>query len=121
MALSDLMREVKALSQDELEALYVFVRDQREFRRLLEHGSAETRIAKLNAAAEAIRAEMSDDDMYAAIEAMNATDDRHNNTLDMDDLKAIFADLREGFTEQDLDELDWAMNVEVVHPLDEDV
>jgi len=121
MALSDLMREVKALSRDDLEALYIFIEDQREYRRLLEHGSAEERIAKLSAAAQAIRAEMSDDEMYSAIEAMNATDDRHNSTLDMDDLKQIFSDLREGFTEQDLEELDWAMNVEVINPLDEDL
>jgi hypothetical protein len=39
--------------------------------------------------------------------------------LDMDALDQIFAELREGFSEEDLDELEWAMNVEYVEPLDE--
>ena len=39
--------------------------------------------------------------------------------LDMGALDQIFAELREGFSEKDLDELEWAMNVEVVEPLDE--
>ena len=89
MALSDLMREVKSLSSDELEALYLFVQDQREYRRLLEQEPEEP--------------------------------DRQPTILDMDDLKQIFAELREGFTEQDLNELDWAMNVEVIQPPTEDI
>lgn len=84
MALSDLMREVKSLSSDELEALYLFVQDQREYRRLTEQEPEET--------------------------------DRHPAPLDMDDLKQIFAELRDGFSEHDLEELDWAMNVEVIKP-----
>jgi hypothetical protein len=39
--------------------------------------------------------------------------------LDMRALDQVFAELREGFSEEDLDELEWAMNVEYVEPLDE--
>jgi len=34
MALTDLMREVKNLSSDELEALYIYVQEQREQRQM---------------------------------------------------------------------------------------
>ncbi len=34
MALTDLMREVKNLSSDELEAQYIYVQEQREQRRM---------------------------------------------------------------------------------------
>ncbi|MBL8131033.1 MAG: hypothetical protein JNL42_04180 [Anaerolineae bacterium] len=88
MALPDLMREVKALSRDEFEALYLFVQHQREYWR-----SQEQEPKSL---------------------------DRRNAALDIDELKQIFAELREGFTEADLDELDWAMNAEIVKPTDED-
>ncbi len=40
--------------------------------------------------------------------------DRHNDPIDMHDLRQILAELREGFSESDLDELKWAMNVEYV-------
>ena len=88
MALSDLMREVKTLSRDDLEALYLFVQSRREQQQLRDAGLAEG--------------------------------ERDNDVLDVDELKGIFAELRAGFTEQDLEELDWAMNFEYVKPLDED-
>jgi hypothetical protein len=45
------------------------------------------------------------------------TADRHVSPLDMDALMSIVDDLREGFSEKDLDELEWAMNVEYIEPL----
>ena len=51
---------------------------------------------------------------------INETEDRVNEPLDMELLLQIFADLREGFTAQDLEELEWAMNVEYIEPLDVD-
>jgi hypothetical protein len=47
-------------------------------------------------------------------------DDRHNAPLDMDELDEILADLRDGFDGKDLDELEWAMNVEYLEPLEDD-
>jgi hypothetical protein len=38
----------------------------------------------------------------------------------IDALMSIVDDLREGFSEQDLDQLEWAMNVEYIEPLDDD-
>lgn len=38
--------------------------------------------------------------------------------LDLEKIKQILAEMREGLTEQDLDEIDGAMNVEYIEPLD---
>jgi hypothetical protein len=38
--------------------------------------------------------------------------------LDIEAIEQVFADLREGFSEEDLDELEWAMNVEYIEPAD---
>lgn len=38
--------------------------------------------------------------------------------LDLAALEQVFADLRAGFSEEDLDELEWAMNVEYIEPVD---
>lgn len=119
MELSSLIQEVGSLTSEELEALYLYVQQQRKQRGMIEL-EPEERIARLDRALAAFSDQMTDDELYALTEAMNETDDRHNHELDIDDLKQIFAELREGFTAQDLDELAWAMNVEVVKPLDED-
>lgn len=50
------------------------------------------------------------------IEVNTSEGDRHNEPLDMDFMRQLSADLREGFTEQDLEELEWAMNVEYIEP-----
>ncbi len=52
-------------------------------------------------------------------EAMDEANDRQNMPLDIEALKRLFGELREGFTQDDLDELEWAMNLEVIDPLDD--
>jgi hypothetical protein len=39
--------------------------------------------------------------------------------LDIEGIKQIFSELREGFSEQDLQELEWAMNAEYIEPVDD--
>ncbi len=44
--------------------------------------------------------------------------DHTPSVQDATELEAIFAELRAGFDERDLEELDWAMNVEFIPPPD---
>lgn len=44
--------------------------------------------------------------------------DRHPKQLDIEAIMQTFAELADGFSETDLDELDWAMNNEFIEPLD---
>lgn len=44
---------------------------------------------------------------------LDMAEDRPNDELNINDLRQIFAELRDGFSESDLDDLDWAMNLEV--------
>ncbi|MCI0555803.1 MAG: hypothetical protein L0287_33065 [Anaerolineae bacterium] len=39
--------------------------------------------------------------------------------LDIDALEQVFAELREGFSKKDLEELEWAMNVEYIEAVDD--
>ena len=45
--------------------------------------------------------------------------DEENPIIDIDAVEKALAELREGFSEEDLEELEWAMNVEYIEPLDE--
>ena len=38
--------------------------------------------------------------------------------LDIAAIERVFAELREGFSDEDLGELEWAMNVEYIEPAD---
>jgi hypothetical protein len=58
---------------------------------------------------------------FAAREIETPTEDRTNAPLDMRDLEEIFAEIRTGFTEHDLQELEWAMNNEFVEALPDDL
>lgn len=40
--------------------------------------------------------------------------------IDLERLEVLFAELRAGFSEADLAELEWAMNVEIIPPLPQD-
>jgi hypothetical protein len=89
MTFDDMLQAVETLSPDELERLY-------------------QRIGR-------IRLNTLIDNSFVPPEF----GDRDNLPLDIEELKEISAALREGFTEQDLEELEWAMNVEYIEPLDD--
>jgi len=46
--------------------------------------------------------------------------EQHAKAMDIDAIEQIFAQMREGFSETDLDELEWAMNVEYIEPVDDE-
>lgn len=60
------------------------------------------------------------DDELTKLKEHIASREQQSNGMDIDEIERIFAEMREGFSEQDLDELEWAMNVEYVKPLDDD-
>lgn len=70
-------------------------------------------------------------DMLKAVESLSAEEirllrerieqierDQRPPELDIDALEQVFAELRAGFSDEDLDELEWAMNVEYIEPAD---
>ncbi|MBC8098641.1 MAG: hypothetical protein H7Y11_04310 [Armatimonadetes bacterium] len=51
--------------------------------------------------------------------ARQSLGNRHpTEPLNVERIARLFAELREGFSAQDLDELEWAMNYETIEPLD---
>jgi hypothetical protein len=115
MALRDLIQVVDALPSDELETPYAHIREQLEQRRLVE-----ARVEELLPSLEvALRAERYDD-AIAMIGAMHPSGDRDNDELDINELRQLSAAMREDLTEKDLEELEWAMNVEYIELLDDD-
>ena len=62
--------------------------------------------------------ELSQEELRQLREYIQQQEHKHGE-LDIEALEEVFAELREGFSEHDLEELEWAMNVEYVEPVDD--
>lgn len=62
--------------------------------------------------------ELSHEELRQLREYIQQQEHKHGE-LDIDALEMVFAELREGFSDHDLDELEWAMNVEYIEPVDD--
>lgn len=94
MPLNDIIQALDTLTDEELEVLYTHIRNLRQTR---------SNFAALDPVTE------------------HPTQTRYNKPLDVDLLTRTFAELREGLSEQDLEELEWAMNLENVKSLNDEL
>jgi hypothetical protein len=62
--------------------------------------------------------DLSPDEMRQLRQHIEQKERERQPELDMDAIEQVFDDLREGFSEEDLDQLEWAMNVEHIEPAD---
>jgi hypothetical protein len=119
MALNDLYQAVDELSRDELEALSAYIQ-QREQAQPSPY-TQEQRIEVLQQAIETLRNDINankDTDTSGIVDEIEGY--RRNSELDIDEIMGLFAELGEGFTEQDFEELEWAINTDYIEPLDDD-
>ncbi len=114
MTLNDLYPLVDELSGDDLEILADYI-DQRR----LSQYTTQQRIQMIDQQIAQLGKEPTPEQIKEISEAIDDLGERRNAPLDIEELKQIFAHLREGFTEKDLEDLEWAMNVEYIEPLDD--
>jgi hypothetical protein len=119
MTLKDIYHLVTELSSEELAELADYISQQRQQGDELPY-TTEQQIRMVDEEVKKLRDGATPEQLKALTDMVNAFGERRNPPLNIDELKQIFADLREGFTEQDLEELEWAMNVEYIEPLDDD-
>ncbi len=120
MMLKDIYHLVDELSREDLDALADYIDQQRDQRQVLQY-TRQQRIQMIDQQITQLGKEPTPEQIKEISEAIDGLGERRNAPLDIEELKQIFAELREGFTEKDLEELEWAMNVEYIEPLDDDL
>jgi hypothetical protein len=111
MNLNQIMHIVDSLSAEELDTLYEYIQERRE------HPFAPNEDHALN------RQKLSDEEALRIAELHGEGDRHHPLPLDVEALRRLSAELREGWSEQDLHEFEWAATLKVIKPLavDEDL